>query len=775
MRIETLTKPAEKIALLALFAMPIVVTCVFDRSLYNAFWIPKSCVFFVLFLILSAAAATTLLANPLHVRLLNNPMVWATLAYGGVLALSTAFSSNVGISFWGSYWRQMGIVVVLPTTWLAIHARLFLAEKRGDVKWFLIVLATFGTIYGALGLAQRYDFTPLGVRVLYNRSAGLQGNPDFYAPLLLLLLFPTVSLCAEFAVKGERIKAALFGLATLTQITAVISSMTRSAWIGMLAGLGIWFLGALIYVLRRRRKAIAWGAGGVAAALLIIFCVLFWTMPRMEAYRENPFDKLTSLLSLKSKTGRPIQRLVLWRDTLRFCGDQLASGRLLGSGPENFVKPFMPYKSLELAQISKTINYDNPHNSYLGALAKTGPLGLASYVAIFAVAVWGAHRRLSKRGDARTGLRVLGVSSAICAYGVNLASIFPTISALILLFIYAGVLAGICWPRPPLKALPRPSAAPTTTRVVIVILTVAFLTFGFLGLFNYVRLWRADWLFERGRVLIIRDTAPKTNVEESINYLRDANLVYPREAFYAHELIRALGMRAKILLGEKHRSEAMDAYKQSVSLAKRYADDTWTPDILFLTVGVNAFKMGLLDQTVYYFENALRWDRWCLAAHGSLGPIYYLRHMLGKTDDLPKAFVSAYTAGPLILRHSPHWNEGAFKKTFMYGDALLKLTNGKSPATIDKLTDALMVYAKVFDDPDIVAKVEKAAAGSTYENRVEAAKLFITARRVIANGGDQAKRRDELERLQEQLSELDVEGDVADYYRQTISDALQKK
>jgi O-antigen ligase len=178
---------------------------------------------------------------------------WITLALAGWALLNIPFSSNPGQSL--VFYRRF---YLFTTIWVVAAV--------ADCDWRrrrLVLAMLLGTVAislrGLLGIGREMG-------TLFMVRFGDMSNPMTSGCLLMLVL---LTACGFLVVEGEKRRfRALVAVAALPIAAALLQTMTRSAWLGTLAGLGA------MLILARPRLA------GVLAAALVALTVL---IPRLPA------------------------------------------------------------------------------------------------------------------------------------------------------------------------------------------------------------------------------------------------------------------------------------------------------------------------------------------------------------------------------------------------------------------------------------------------------------------------------------------------------------
>lgn len=295
----------------------------------------------VVLLIASGAALLPLRRSKLMV------LVILTLAS---LALSTALSPNLALSFYGSHWRQYGALAeaaVLIFAWA-------ISTQARRVNAILLVVSVAGAITAVYGIAQYLGWDPILPAAAYHIGEGIWtivrppstlGYVSYFATWLLFVFFLSLALPGRL----PKICAAL-------AVIAMILTGTRAAFLGLAVGAAIWC------GIRLTRRAL-WRAAGCAAAALIALFALYLSpvgqplRSRARWFAEDPWGG-----------ARPL----LWRDSLRMG----LARPLAGYGPETFTATFPHHESIALARAYPDFAHESPHNIFLDALVGQGVAGL---------------------------------------------------------------------------------------------------------------------------------------------------------------------------------------------------------------------------------------------------------------------------------------------------------------------------------------------------------------------------------------------------------------
>lgn len=256
-----------------------------------------------------------------------------------ILGLSWMSSLRPSVSFWGSYYKQGGLVNMLYYLLLFFIAADFLSSQTKRTQ-FLRVLSWSGCLVSVYALVQKLglDFLPSSASdVFEGRSFSTLGNPSLLASFLL---FPIGAELALFK-KASR-PASLIRLGLM--ILALLASRGRASILGLVV-MGILLL--LKHFKHRKKNLAAMGALALVAVTLFV-----------GIYGSNT-------RSLES-------RFSIWKSSLRMIEDS----PILGYGLENFAAVFPSYVTEDFYQYEDYMqSADRPHNEFLEQWIHLGFLG----------------------------------------------------------------------------------------------------------------------------------------------------------------------------------------------------------------------------------------------------------------------------------------------------------------------------------------------------------------------------------------------------------------
>jgi len=649
---------------LILLVFPLVF---YSRAVTRAFDLTKSAVFTWLWLVLGSWILFLSLWK--DQKWLKTPLLIPIIGYALSLVFSTIFSITPVISFLGVYERQIGLIVQLQAISLAFILA-GVVDRKNLLNIVVDTLIVFGTVNALVGISQFFGFDPLGFTSGYGTEAfGFMGNPDFFGPVMVITTFLTfgrllsdlgsdntwiwlTSFALQFfslmvtaqggvmgafggltmgfltfhtfftgddKKKNEKWLYAALGVAlalfVLTLLVFPANRMTDllSAVLGIGVGLTLWALINLVF-LDKRQHAKLW-------RLSLVLVVLVLAVGIFGVYLIYSLPPVTIAEKVGSTVGT---RLVLWKHTIGFSIDNTLDGRLFGIGIESFRRGFMPYKPLELSQLEPNVNYDDPHNNFLGVLAKAGIIGFVFYAWIFIAAAGMLYKTLKMAEPKKEKMLIIGIAAALVAYATNLVTIFDMLPSLMMFYALLGLIMAsyniYVRPTEEIKQT-KPWVKPTTL--------VAWALLLGLSLYNgyyYFNAWKAESYFRSGlgnmryyesNQASLTDEQKPQVIASSLYFLDKAMAYNPNESYYAINYLRAASYYWD-LTQTASPDEANNVVATAIAKAQQYESTTWAPENLYATMANVYAKVGGLDKSIEYFEKAVNWDHQFYSARMNL-------------------------------------------------------------------------------------------------------------------------------------------------------------
>lgn len=331
----------------------------------------------------------------------KNITIWVLL-FALSWILSTIFSTNLYLSLFGSYMRQLGFFTYSTffIIFFLLHDVINSKRELKYIYWGIVIIAFAVGVYG---LIQFFRWDPWFERVrTESRIISTLGHADFLGHYLVMVI--PIVMGFIFQVKNIYVKIFLF-IEFIILFFTLLASYTRGSWLAFIISFPLFFL--LNYWKSRKdfKNILIKKYLSIALILVIILSIPIFGYLESKLYPSNTSLGTFNLKERFSTIGHGLgltqanPRGLTWRDSINLFKDKiLPSFRLiLGLGPETFSFNFTPYKSLDLARYDKGKGYpDREHNEYLDILFPQGLFGLVSFLGIVFTTIFLFIKNLSK-------------------------------------------------------------------------------------------------------------------------------------------------------------------------------------------------------------------------------------------------------------------------------------------------------------------------------------------------------------------------------------------
>ncbi len=356
-------------------------------------------------------------------RVLRHPLFIAVSIFTFVFLLASLFAYDAGAAFWSNFERGDGGLQVLH---FYVFFTLLLLLFRNESEWkkiFTLSLIASGLVI-LYGIAASLQINPfIGPEGFCNRVAGSLGNPAYFAPYLMFMMF--YALWLWFSKKQNPLRNTLFVLILAVLMFFFLLSQTR----GTFLGLGLAVIIALLFLSFSLPKGKWKNVSVILAGISIILAALAFAF-RHENIPLVPFCESSSrLLDLSVSDQTAQTRLWTWGSAIKGWQER----PILGWGPENFGVVFDKYfdpRHFSPNQNSETW-FDRAHSVYFDYLTETGIVGLLSFLGIFAVfflQFWKYRRDIITHHHPRGALLaalLLAIPVGYLGQGVALFDVLP--------------------------------------------------------------------------------------------------------------------------------------------------------------------------------------------------------------------------------------------------------------------------------------------------------------------------------------------------------------
>jgi len=337
-------------------------------------------------------------AGRVGLALERDPLGILILVYLLSATVSTLLAPLPERSLHGAHDSSAGLKVAFATAAVYFTAR---SVSGGQGIWlvrFARAAGFAGAVASAYALVQLAGLDPWtwGEEAFFGKDLrvfGTLGHPNLLGAYLMMT-FPLTAWLALRAKHGaERIAWALVSAVFLVVIAATLS---RGAWIGLLAGVTV----GLLLELRSPARGLSAARGGrrsgravtgAAAAAILVLAAAALLFSRHPVGKDLA-TRIRQIASLEAPTTQ--SRLHIWRAGLRMFHDH----PWLGVGLDSFGTAFPRYRTSAYWRVEWGRTPNQAHNEPIQILATQGLFGGAAallIVLLAAASVWGA----SDKGD----------------------------------------------------------------------------------------------------------------------------------------------------------------------------------------------------------------------------------------------------------------------------------------------------------------------------------------------------------------------------------------
>jgi len=376
----------------------VLAAAVYKQFELDRFFVPKEMVLHVV----AVLAALLCLSRARTLRLGRVDQCLAAFLVLGML--SALFATN---------WWLAGRALALSFSGAACFWCARAVARAGRARSLVAVLALAGVVGAATALLQTY-----GLRIdlfsLNRAPGGTFGNRNFMAHLCVIV-FPALLVTTLRARSPRAFGWWTFGVAVIAG--ALVLSRSRAAWLGLIAGVIVLAVFALLLV-RRTRGAIRWRRLVVIALVAAAGAGAAAVLPNTLNWKsDSPYmETAKSVVNYKQGSGRG--RLVQYKNTARMS----LHHPLLGVGPGNWAVVYPKFASSGDPSITEDGMTANPWPSsdWMTFLSERGPLAFALLALAVVALIVDAIRALREPGDPEQAIHawaLLGTLAVLLVVG----------------------------------------------------------------------------------------------------------------------------------------------------------------------------------------------------------------------------------------------------------------------------------------------------------------------------------------------------------------------
>lgn len=406
MKIETILKNAIYAGIFAIPFVPLIVS----NAHYFPFITGKA--FFFRIIVEIIAALWLILA--FRDKRFMPQYSWITIAltvFAGVILVADLFSANVTKSLWSNFERMEGWVTIA-------HLWIFYLVASSTLQATKLWNRLFNTSIGVSVILILYAFAQLaGKAEIHQGNTRLDaslGNAAYFAVYLLVHFF--ITLFMLYRNWGNVALRYVYGIIAILQLVILYFTGTRGSVLGLLGGL---IIGAgILLIARRDNKSVRNGSVGLLVALVVL-------IGGFQFVKDSQFvqqsEMLSRLAAINIRDAAP--RLAIWNMAL----EGFIEKPILGWGQESFNYVFNKYYKPSMYDQEQW--FDRAHNVFFDWLIAAGIIGLASYLSLFAVALWYIWK---KKSDGFDFYEKVIFTSMLAAYFIHNLFVFDHLVSYIL-------------------------------------------------------------------------------------------------------------------------------------------------------------------------------------------------------------------------------------------------------------------------------------------------------------------------------------------------------
>ena len=323
----------------------------------------------------------------------GSSLIWATNTAEAIFAFATLLLG--------------ALIIVVIYTWLSTHR---LSTQKALWIGAVIILM----VYLGFAIIQLAHIESLSFGQLY-RVGGINGHKNLLAGMLFVL---SAFLLTAFPLFRSKVPKWMAAILFVLSLAVIVLLKSRAVLLSIIVA-AICF--GTLYIDRNlncKVKRITVEIIGVIAVYAFLTVGLRWLAHNSVPHTSEKSEVETKMTS----TSSLVERCLLWDKTYRIADRHPITGCGIGNWQIHF--PDAGLDGLYRADFWN-INFNKPHNEYLGILAETGYLGLLLYVIFLVSLVIRAFFALSAAQERRNFLYGAVVLSVFVGSCVNALFDFP--------------------------------------------------------------------------------------------------------------------------------------------------------------------------------------------------------------------------------------------------------------------------------------------------------------------------------------------------------------
>ena len=303
---------------------------------------------------------------------------------------------------------------LLMRIWFIVGLYLLTAKIFKDGKnmekyvWLYVIplmLVIFYSTYRHLGYGlwdkQAAHFV---VSPFYRDHTSYGAATAIYIPFLVMFI-----LSKNYSKNIRLLAASAFAIVTM----GLLLSYSRAAWLSLVIAFGVWS----VVKLRIRFKTLFITLGSLIALFLVFQTQILMKLEQnSEESSANMMTHISSMSNISSDASN-LERINRWSCAIRMFADK----PVVGYGPGTYMFKYAKYQLSKDRTIISTNSADggNAHSEYLGPMAESGVLGLATYLLIIIGVIYTAVNTYTRLTDYRLRSIVLAALIGLVTYYIH--------------------------------------------------------------------------------------------------------------------------------------------------------------------------------------------------------------------------------------------------------------------------------------------------------------------------------------------------------------------
>lgn len=507
---------------------------------------------------------------------LSLAIIWALLWYGFQDMKSTDPSATLWDAYGGFLWILAIIYAVVRT------------KQREALQYFHLIFSV-GVVAGLYGLMQykgRDIIWMSSIQPYGGRPVSTFGNPNFLSSYVMMAGLLSFSM----ALKSEKSEGIGYYLVSTICLLSALSTLTRSTYMGILAG----FIVLAFLLLKKDQIQISKKVLiGIVALIAIIF--IFPHTPVSSV--QSPLARFTEIFeAAKSKQsyGPWHQRVLIWSSAW----DMVKEKPLLGKGWGCFELFYPFYQSNYLFNQTFAMwrtHANNAHNILMEMWAQTGILGTGASLWLMVTMLFGGF--LIFKSQTSSSKKFLSAGLLAGLVGMVTDNFFGNVSIFFAMpAFYFWWSVGALYLESPVPVIEEKPLDLTIGGGVLILFAGLFLT----SMVYFVKRWNQEVHYFMGFKY-----AKVDQVKESITELEEAYSWFKGEVNSNYEMGNSYARHAKALSDQKLFEESKRVQLKAVDGYQSALDANPGYDEIYFNLGVTQIQIGKTDEGIKNLETAM--------------------------------------------------------------------------------------------------------------------------------------------------------------------------